>query len=501
MEQLYMKKLNISHLVSISLLLTFTLNGNIAQAFQDPGVYQIHKAKLAYELVHSQGNPTSEIGFYKEIMATQASMSSSEVPELQAPLAILQAEAGMSEEAIKTIDKTLELVKEYQGGLEVLGNSGKAKLEYARARVEAYLGNWNEAQKSLKSALKFDSKMEAARVLLSKVEKSLALSLDKFNSCDSAFPDLKQLKSNELLDCIKQAPAGDPNLNMQIFLLGEHKDPAYQSTFNHFLKNPPNRQAAVHALSKIITLKQAAPLLAYLQENGTLFVLLKLAYQEQSQITSAFKQQLGNPLIKAIQSPKTDQDTRLMMIELLGVLRYPQAQPVFKQLKKFAAELINQKTSKGNFLANKNDYWSDAIDYGSVVELQLAAAENELSKTELMMLAAEGRTDRVQALLKKSTDPNGKDNLGNTALYWACKAENYQPELIKLLLDHGANPNLQNKEGITALMAAVGKMELTRLLIEKGANAKLKDDFERSASDLNRSEGHTQIAEYLEGLK
>ena len=51
---------------------------------------------------------------------------------------------------------------------------------------------------------------------------------------------------------------------------------------------------------------------------------------------------------------------------------------------------------------------------------------------------------RVQNLLSIGVDPNCEDNWGLTPLYCACK--NKKPEVVKLLLDAGADPNKMSSE-------------------------------------------------------
>ena len=55
----------------------------------------------------------------------------------------------------------------------------------------------------------------------------------------------------------------------------------------------------------------------------------------------------------------------------------------------------------------------------------------------------------------------------------ACRYE----EIVKLLLESGANPNIQTKNGDTAHSAArMGRFNITKILIEAGANPKLSND-------------------------
>jgi uncharacterized protein len=77
---------------------------------------------------------------------------------------------------------------------------------------------------------------------------------------------------------------------------------------------------------------------------------------------------------------------------------------------------------------------------------------NTAGYTGLMAAAERGRVDIVKLLLDHKADPNVAGRDAGTALMLA--AENNQPEIVKLLLDRGADPNRQDHNGWTALLKA-----------------------------------------------
>src|SRR5205807_666428 len=67
---------------------------------------------------------------------------------------------------------------------------------------------------------------------------------------------------------------------------------------------------------------------------------------------------------------------------------------------------------------------------------------------------------------------NARNELGSTALI-----RSSDPEVSRLLLDHGANINLVNKFGDTALTLAgsFGQTKVVRFLLERGADVRIGD--------------------------
>jgi uncharacterized protein len=96
--------------------------------------------------------------------------------------------------------------------------------------------------------------------------------------------------------------------------------------------------------------------------------------------------------------------------------------------------------------------------------------------TALMTYVWRERPDIVKQLLDRGADANLKDNDGDTALHGAAQLSNVEP--LRLLLTKGAKPNERNKVGGTPLMwAAVhGNDEAVKELLKAGADPNLKDE-------------------------
>ena len=104
------------------------------------------------------------------------------------------------------------------------------------------------------------------------------------------------------------------------------------------------------------------------------------------------------------------------------------------------------------------------------------ALENGLEvkdkKEDLLTRPADnGALDIVQVLLTKGANPNVPDSLGYTPLLHAVLTESSSLEMVKLLLEHGADAKVKAKDGLTALSFAKRKgwSEVIALLTKAGA--------------------------------
>ena len=106
----------------------------------------------------------------------------------------------------------------------------------------------------------------------------------------------------------------------------------------------------------------------------------------------------------------------------------------------------------------------DAVDKAGKNVLSHAAASNNL-------------TDIIYLLSR--INPNFEDKSGNTPLFEAVAA-NQDMEIVKALLDIGADINYRNRDGMTALsVAAIGTRYpvMVDLLLSKGARTDIMDNF------------------------
>jgi len=98
------------------------------------------------------------------------------------------------------------------------------------------------------------------------------------------------------------------------------------------------------------------------------------------------------------------------------------------------------------------------------------ARERREGYTALVLAAKDGHIDIVRWLLEAGANPNIPSNAGMTALIHA--AGGGYTEMVTELLDHEAEPNAQTKNGLTALMAAAidGHSDNVHALLDRKAN-------------------------------
>ncbi len=142
---------------------------------------------------------------------------------------------------------------------------------------------------------------------------------------------------------------------------------------------------------------------------------------------------------------------------------------------------------------------------GKLAEVQVLVAKgasvdlaDKKKRTPLILAAYNGHTSVVEFLYGKGADINAKDSGGQTALMHTCKRS--FNETAAFLLKNGAEVNVQSrKKGVTALMitAVAGNVELVRMLLDRGADANLTDVFGNTAKILAEKKGNSAVVDLL----
>jgi len=109
--------------------------------------------------------------------------------------------------------------------------------------------------------------------------------------------------------------------------------------------------------------------------------------------------------------------------------------------------------------------------------------------------------DLVRELLDNGADPNTQNSSSETALMRAIKSEHI--DIVRLLLENYADPNIRDHYGYTALMRAStirpsfstsGYTEITKLLLNHGADPNIRDGISGFTALMNAVEwGHLEV--------
>lgn len=119
--------------------------------------------------------------------------------------------------------------------------------------------------------------------------------------------------------------------------------------------------------------------------------------------------------------------------------------------------------------------------------------------TALHFAAFFNRPAMARELIQRGADIEAvaKNPMKVTPLHSAAAA--HSAEIVRLLLERGANPNAPQQSRWTALHAAAqnGEAEMVRDLIKYHADAKATNDDGKTPADLAKEKGHEAIAKML----
>jgi len=141
------------------------------------------------------------------------------------------------------------------------------------------------------------------------------------------------------------------------------------------------------------------------------------------------------------------------------------------------------------------------VNLERAVELILVGADvnaiNNDYETALMLAVYKNYKDIVKLLLNKGANPNIQDRVGNTALMFAVN-KGYK-DIVKLLLNKGADPNLQTEYGNTALIWATKRTnkDIVKLLLNKNADINIQNKLGSTALILATKKNNKDIVELL----
>ena len=149
-------------------------------------------------------------------------------------------------------------------------------------------------------------------------------------------------------------------------------------------------------------------------------------------------------------------------------------------------------------IAGRLDVMRWLLDHGAD-----ANTREDRNWTPLHLAAFNRKLEAVQMLLGHNTDINSLDECGKTPLHESV-SKSFFPEgevanVVRVLLQRGADPNMRDLEHSTPLHAASswGWLEVTRLLLRHGANINEKDEEGMTPFQLASSKGHIEMMKLL----
>jgi len=122
---------------------------------------------------------------------------------------------------------------------------------------------------------------------------------------------------------------------------------------------------------------------------------------------------------------------------------------------------------------------------------------NKQEESPLMMAALKGQLPLVKRLIERKAEVNKP---GWTPLHYAAtNAEPVSVEITRLLLEHHAYINAHSPNRTTPLMMAAhyGNPDVVRLLLEEGADAAMKNEKGLSAMDFARNAKRPAVVEMI----
>ena len=159
-------------------------------------------------------------------------------------------------------------------------------------------------------------------------------------------------------------------------------------------------------------------------------------------------------------------------------------------------ELLSKLKQVRNRGPSRHASTSDAGRAAALAKLERAG--KSVTPTVLADSAMNGDLGTAKLLLQAGLNADSDvDAYGYTALMFA--AMNGYPELVGLLLDHGADVNRRSEDGRTALMVAAwnGHDYIVRYLISRGADVNIRNEESWTALTHAAWKGHQQIAQTL----
>jgi ankyrin repeat protein len=108
-----------------------------------------------------------------------------------------------------------------------------------------------------------------------------------------------------------------------------------------------------------------------------------------------------------------------------------------------------------------------------------------------------GLAQNVRVLISAGANVNARDGKGSTPLIWATISGH--PQVVEILLGHGADETLKNKDGFTALGLSKRITAARRRALAEAEEASRKEELAELRKALARHEAVLHLLEKPEG--
>jgi ankyrin repeat protein len=129
---------------------------------------------------------------------------------------------------------------------------------------------------------------------------------------------------------------------------------------------------------------------------------------------------------------------------------------------------------------------SSSVSYSSSDSLDAASEMGDLERVKFLVQTAGANVDHT-------------GEFGLTPLYFASQHDHL--DVVKFLVDNGADPNIADNDGQTPIMIAIinGHIDVVRVLLEKGADPNQADDFNSTPLSFASQDGDLEVVRMLLG--
>lgn len=131
-------------------------------------------------------------------------------------------------------------------------------------------------------------------------------------------------------------------------------------------------------------------------------------------------------------------------------------------------------------------------------------------QTALMLASGSGKIEAVKALIRWGADVKATNNNGSTALMYATFNRTQRIDTVKTFIESGADVNAVDNNGSTALMFAAShrpemhspestaNVEIIKLLLQNGANRSIQNKQNQTAWNFAVDAGNFDVLEMLD---